>query len=557
MKTTNLWIGCLILVFIIFSSTIFSAATSESMVVINGRIFSADGKAPVLAHAHLTDISETYRNPIKSIKANPDGKFEITIKEPELFNLWISAVDHETIKIPIIITKEDKKIDLKVTLNRLTYKGTFEEIKIVGSWDYFDFKKAELMQPDGKGKFVYKGTTNTDAISYQLMGVIDYQMVNGTISDGYEYDNNGSYRSVLKVKPGPVEIIFDPSKLTKIANTGLPKISFDKNHGDLSKIFSMSYNYGQMLKELRKSVTSNQEANSKGSNSSLDSTNLNTYLEKSFHNEKESLSVRQIAAVYLVQSLSMQRKLDPALATDIMKIVPPDSAFWSLESDAVLVTAFTLEKERPDLLKEFFEQNPNRMVKAKALIGMVTQAKNAGDSQKIKEMYNELVKDYGDIKGIQYQVSMLNPNKRIDQGKPVPGFEVKLLGSDETVSNKSLLGKYYLLDFWASWCGGCKNEMPFLHSAYEKYHSKGFEILSLSLDNSPEDVEKFRNDKWKMPWLNTFVDDGFGSRLMQDFEAKGLPKLILVGPDGNIIAADWDVQGAMLEKVLNKYFGEK
>jgi thiol-disulfide isomerase/thioredoxin len=557
MKTKNLWIGCFILVFIIFSSTIFSAATSDSTVVISGQIFTADGKAPILAHAQLTEISENFHNPMQSIKANPDGKFEISIKEPGLYSLWISAVDHQTTKIPIVITKEDKKIDLKVTLHHPNYAVTFNEIKIVGSWNNFNFRKAETMQPAENGKFVYHGNSKSDTIAYQLSGIVDGQFLNGTTSNDYEYDKNGGYRSILNVKPGPIEIVFDPSRLDRSKDTSIPKIVFDKRHSYLEKIFNISYQSDQKIKEYQKAYMSYSKEGKDISEFSFDCRDLKTMLEKNLNNEKE-LSVEQFSAIYLVQLLSLSKKpLNSELGSKILKIVSPSSSFWGIEPNTAIMISFSLEKEYPSLLKEFSELNPNRKVRAKALIGIASNAKISGDSQKVNEIYAELVKNYGDIKEIQYELAKLNPNKRIEKGKPVPDFKVKLIGSGETVSQKSLLGNYYLLDFWASWCEGCRNEMPFLHNAYEKFHNKGFEILSLSLDDKPEDVDEFRKDKWKMPWLNSLVDGGFDSKLMQDFEAKGLPKLILVGPDGNIIASDLDVQGAMLEKTLSKYLGDK
>lgn len=555
MKTPKLWLVWLIFLLAIFSGNVFSITNSNSM--ISGQIFGADGKAPFLAHAHLTEVSETYRNPIQSVKADPDGKFAIKIVEAGLYNLWVSAVDHEFAKIPVIVTKEDQRIDLKVTLNHLQYKTVFDEIKIVGSWNYFDNRKMEVMQREADGRFVYKGKVNMDAISYQVMGVMDGQMIPGTAADSYEYDNNSGYRSVLKVKPGPIEIVFDPARLKRITGKDLPKVNFDKTHNPLERLFALTYQYDQKTTECKKALAAYAEENGNTAEFSFDLVGLDTVLEKNFYNEK-NLAIRQFSAIYLIQLMSIGRKpINSKLSSEILKIIPTDSAYWGIEPSMIMMIGYSLEKEQPDLLKQFSELNPNRKVKAKALIAIANKARVSGDNQKVNEIYAELAKNYGDIKEIQYELSMLNPNKRIDKGKAVPDFAVKLLGSGEAVSNKGLLGKYYLLDFWASWCGRCRSEMPFIHDAYEKYHDKGFEILSLSLDYNPEDVDKFRNNKWKMPWLHTFIEGGFDSQLMRDFEVKGLPKMILIGPDGKVIASDWDVQGERLEKILDKYLGDK
>jgi hypothetical protein len=93
--------------------------------------------------------------------------------------------------------------------------------------------------------------------------------------------------------------------------------------------------------------------------------------------------------------------------------------------------------------------------------------------------------------------------------------------------------------------------MPNLHKAYEKFKDKNFAILSLSFDPKPEDIAKFRSEKWKMPWLHTFVEGGFASDLAKAFQVMGIPKPILV--DGNtntILATEMDLRGERLEKTL-------
>ncbi|MFQ6116472.1 MAG: TlpA family protein disulfide reductase, partial [bacterium] len=142
-------------------------------------------------------------------------------------------------------------------------------------------------------------------------------------------------------------------------------------------------------------------------------------------------------------------------------------------------------------------------------------------------------------------------------GKPVPDFEVKLLNSDKTISNKSLLGKFYLIDFWATWCGPCRREMPHLHEAYEEYKNNNFTILSLSLDSKPEDVQSFRKKGWEMPWLHAFIADGWKSEIVEDFVVNltGIPSPFLISPDGRILATHDALRGEYLERTLEKYLG--
>jgi thiol-disulfide isomerase/thioredoxin len=120
---------------------------------------------------------------------------------------------------------------------------------------------------------------------------------------------------------------------------------------------------------------------------------------------------------------------------------------------------------------------------------------------------------------------------------------------------ESLKGKVYLIDFWAVWCQPCLAEMENLHEVYGKFKPQGFEILSLSLDAKPEDVNEFRRDKWKMPWLHSFV--GLKGEALKQFEVVGIPKTILVNRNGEIVATGVDLRGSRLSETLEQALKSK
>jgi hypothetical protein len=85
---------------------------------------------------------------------------------------------------------------------------------------------------------------------------------------------------------------------------------------------------------------------------------------------------------------------------------------------------------------------------------------------------------------------------------------------------------------------------------YEKYRDDGFTILSLSFDDRPDDVTQFRSEgEHTMPWLHAFVTGGFRSTLATTFGVVGIPKPILVGADGSIVATS-GLRGEELDKTL-------
>ena len=78
--------------------------------------------------------------------------------------------------------------------------------------------------------------------------------------------------------------------------------------------------------------------------------------------------------------------------------------------------------------------------------------------------------------------------------------------------------------------------------------------MSASFDQDATEITRFRKDTWPMPWLHTLVKDGFQSRIASDFEVMSIPKPILVGRDGKILAIEDNLRGEQLDKTLAKFF---
>ena len=136
---------------------------------------------------------------------------------------------------------------------------------------------------------------------------------------------------------------------------------------------------------------------------------------------------------------------------------------------------------------------------------------------------------------------------------PVPDFSVAALDEPgRTYSPSNMRGKLYLIDFWATWCVPCLAEMPTLHRVYEKYKYRNFEILSISLDRSPEDVAKFRRGKWNMPWLNAFDKGMWDSEVARRFGIRAIPSSFLVDASGNIVGRGGALRGSSLEGSIER-----
>ena len=112
-------------------------------------------------------------------------------------------------------------------------------------------------------------------------------------------------------------------------------------------------------------------------------------------------------------------------------------------------------------------------------------------------------------------------------------------------------GKLVLVDFWASWCGPCKAEMPNVTAAYRKYHRKGFEIVGLSFDQDKDAWVKAIKD-WDMPWIHLSDLKYWESVAAGVYSVNGIPDNLLIDPQGTIVARG--LRGGDLEAKLAEIF---
>ncbi len=108
-------------------------------------------------------------------------------------------------------------------------------------------------------------------------------------------------------------------------------------------------------------------------------------------------------------------------------------------------------------------------------------------------------------------------------------------GAKHSLSEYVGKGKYVLVDFWASWCGPCRAEMPNVKAAYEKFHDKGFDVVGISLD-SDKAAWTGAVKKLGLPWHHISDLKGWESDAAALYGINAIPATLLVGPDGKIIS---------------------
>ena len=185
----------------------------------------------------------------------------------------------------------------------------------------------------------------------------------------------------------------------------------------------------------------------------------------------------------------------------------------------------TLELYNEDLLE----------MQKKSIVTTLKRGISFYNMDKLDLYYQTYVKLAANDKGINRIKEKYDRIKNLKKGSPSPSFNYPD-SSGKNISLESLKGKLVYVDVWATWCGPCKAQIPFLKQLEEKYREEDIAFVSLSIDQL-KNISQWKDmivDK-KLEGIQIIADKAWRSKFVTDYVIEGIPRFILIDKDGNLM----------------------
>lgn len=210
-----------------------------------------------------------------------------------------------------------------------------------------------------------------------------------------------------------------------------------------------------------------------------------------------------------------------------------------------------LVAEETDYKKQFLQENKASLFSVMLISEMASRQEiTPSEASEYLEKMDSKISSSEIAKDLK---ANLDAVKTSDTGNAAPDFSAPT-PTGEIMSLKDALGKYTIIDFWASWCRPCRIENPNVVKVYNKYHEKGLNIISVSLDKADQ------KDKWiqaiaddKMDWYHVSNLQFWQDPIAQQYNVRSIPATFLLDENGIII--DKDLRGAALEAKIGSLLG--
>lgn len=201
---------------------------------------------------------------------------------------------------------------------------------------------------------------------------------------------------------------------------------------------------------------------------------------------------------------------------------------------------------------QFVTENTNSLFSILLLSEMVNRKDiSAVDAALVANKFSPKISSTQSGKSL---ITLIASLKKADVGGAAPSFSAKT-PEGKTLALNDILGKYTIIDFWASWCKPCRRENPNVVRVYNQYHDKGLNIISVSLDKAGQEdrwIKAIEDDK--MNWHHVSNLKGWSDPIAQQYSVRSIPATFLLDENGKIIAKN--LRGNALDAKIASLLGE-
>jgi len=519
--------------------------------VITGTVLGADGLPMKAAIVHLSRPGRPDRPARTPVSAG--GRYAIATPDSGAFQIKFTGVEHYAKTVPLILAAGERVV-LDVRLRHFTYNASLDSVTAVGEFTHFksDSGRPLVKQPDGRYRLEVE--TTADTLAYQLYHVDSRLGIGSTGTQeakGYSYRYGDGYYAVIPAHGGKATITFDPSALSRV--TEQDSVVFPDSTSHAARLSLMMTRWDARWSSYFDSA---EAARARHDSLHYDWPPIIAALRATLRGTRDPI-IRQATLLELSIATSFAGTRDTSVARRFLAEVPASSPLYAADPNALNATGSAyrilygsktdarapLDSAVTRRILSHYERiadaQADSSVQVVALMDAVYTARTLHDDVRMNANYQRLVTNYGDVPTVAYAKSMFASNRVLRVGALIPEFTFAALEDSTThYTRQSMLGKTYLLEFWATTCGPCVMEMKYLHAAHDSLAPLGLAILSVSIDSRAEDARAFRRGEWKMPWLNAFAPGGWENPEVKRMEILGIPRAALVAKDGHILAVD-------------------
>lgn len=277
---------------------------------------------------------------------------------------------------------------------------------------------------------------------------------------------------------------------------------------------------------------------------------------------KDSIQKSKITGTYSNEQYLAHTKITDGINVRMKKFQDENTPKWmaaQAASDTVTMNALMkenkkFEEEYMTAAKNHIKNHPNSFLSAVFIDQMLNLP--GQDIKEIEKSYNTLSEPLKKSKpgvSAKTKIDELSKKPSVEVGSMAPDFSAPN-PEGTVVSLKESLGKVTIIDFWASWCGPCRKENPNVVALYDEFHSKGLNIIGVSLDK-PEAkegwIQAIAADKLTWPQVSNLKH--WEEPIAKMYGVQSIPAIFILDASGKIVARD--LRGAELKAKVQELLG--